>query len=84
MDPQQRKYVSPNEFKKRFKKYCLFKGYVFNPQMYDSITGKPLKYDQDGHPITDYKSGGIEYFAVGTTPFTQSNTPTTQNTTSKP
>lgn len=82
MDPQQRKYVSPNEFKKRFKKYCLFKGYVFNPQMYDSITGKPLKYDQDGHPITDYKSGGIEYFAVGTTPFTQTNqanTPITQN-----
>jgi len=64
-DPQQRKYVSPNEFKKRFKKWCQYKGYIFNPQMYDKLSGQPFKFDNDGRPITDDKSGGIEYFTVG-------------------
>ncbi len=64
-DPQQRKYVSPTEFKKRFMKYCQWKGYNFNPQMFDPITGKPFKFDRDGRPITDDKSGGVEYFTLG-------------------
>jgi len=64
-DPQQRKFVSPNEFKKRFKKYCQMKGYTFNPHMYDRQTGLPLKYDRDGKPVVDDKSGGIEYFTLG-------------------
>ena len=38
---------------------------VFNPQKYDSISGKPLYYDKDGKPIIDDKSGGIEYFTFG-------------------
>ena len=65
-DPQQRKFVSPNEFKKRFKKYCTFKGCVFNPHLYDPITHLPLKFDSDGKPVTDDKSGGVEYFCIGT------------------
>lgn len=65
-DPQQRKYVTPTEFKKRFKKYCEYRGYVFNPKMYDPLTGLPYKYDRDGKPILDDKSGGVEYFTVGT------------------
>jgi len=68
-DPAQRKYVTPTEFKKRFKKYCELKGYIFNPQMYDPATGQPYKFDRDGKPITDIKSGGIEFFCVGDTDF---------------
>lgn len=68
-DPAQRKYVTPTEFKKRFKKYCELKGYVFNPQMYDPSTGQPYKFDRDGKPITDIKSGGIEYFCIGDAAF---------------
>ncbi len=34
--------------------------------MYDPITHLPLKYDTDGHPVTDDKSGGVEYFTLGT------------------
>lgn len=64
-DPQQRRYVTPNEFKKRFKKWCQLRDYIFNPEMYDPTTGKPYKFDSDGKPITDNKSGGIEYFTVG-------------------
>lgn len=64
-DPQQRKYVSPNEFKKRFKKYCQYRGYIYNPQMYDPNTGQPYRFDKDGKPVIDDKSGGIEYFTVG-------------------
>ncbi len=64
-DPHQRKYVSPNEFKKRFIKYCRYKGYIFNPQMYDKTSGQPFKFDRDGRPVIDDKSGGIEYFTVG-------------------
>ena len=63
-DPQQRKYVTPNEFKKRFKKYCIYRHYILNPNLYDPATGLPLKYDHDGHPILDDKSSGIEYFTI--------------------
>ena len=61
-DPAQRKYTSPQAFKSKIKMYCEFKDMVFNPQKYDSISGKPLYYDKDGKPIIDDKSGGIEYF----------------------
>lgn len=67
-DPQQRKFVSPNEFKKRFKKYCQYRGYVYNPHMYDSASGLPFKHDQDGRPVIDDKRGGIEFFTVGHKP----------------
>ena len=65
-DPTQRKYVTPTEFKKRFVKYCTWKGYIFNPSKYDTVTGKPLQFDKDGRPVTDDKAGGVEYFTVGT------------------
>lgn len=65
-DPQQRKWVTPTSFKKKFQLYCSWKGYVFNPQKYDSLTGLPFKVDKDGAPIVDDKAGGIEYFTVGT------------------
>lgn len=66
-DPNQRKYVSPTEFKKRFMKYCEWKGYAFNPNRFDPATGKPFSFDKDGRPILDDKAGGVEYFTVGDT-----------------
>jgi len=45
-DPLQRKYVTPPEFKKRFVKFCKWKGYAFNPHKYDPITGKPNTLDR--------------------------------------
>ncbi|MCC2233396.1 DNA primase [Bacteroides fragilis] len=65
-DNQQRKFVSPTAFKKKFIMYCAWKGYVFNPHKYDSITGKPFQVDKDGKAVVDDKSGGVEYFTVGT------------------
>ena len=37
-DPAQRKFISPTAFKKKFIMYCEWKGYIFNPQKYDSKT----------------------------------------------
>lgn len=45
--------------------YCDWKGFVFNPQKYDSTTGKPFQVDKDGRPVLDDKAGGIEYFTIG-------------------
>jgi len=62
--PQQRKYITATEFKKKIVKYCKWKGYTFNPQRFDRITGKPIYFDSDGRPDIDDKSGGVEYFTV--------------------
>ena len=75
-DPSQRKYIQPQPFKKKLVLYCKWKGYLFNPNKYDSKSGKPLYYDKDGKPILDDKSGGVEYFTIGT-----QNCDTTSNTT---
>lgn len=64
-DPAQRKFISSTAFKKKFKMYCSWKGYVLNPHKYDSKTGLPFQVDKDGRPIVDDKSGGVEYFTVG-------------------
>lgn len=64
-DPNQRKYITATEFKKRLIKFCEWKHYVFNPQKYDSITGQPFQVDKDGRPVLDDKSGGTEYFTIG-------------------
>ena len=64
-DPAQRKFNTPNSFKKKFVMYCKWKGFVFNPQKYDSKTGLPFQVDKDGRPVVDDKSGGVEYFTVG-------------------
>ena len=62
------KLVSPTAFKNKIKAFCTWKGYRFNPHMYDVTSGKPLKYDKDGRPDTDDKSGGVEFFWLGTHP----------------
>lgn len=59
-----RKFYTPVNFKSRLKKYCKWKGYLYNPHRYDSITGQPAYFDRDGKPLDDDKSGGIEYFMV--------------------
>ena len=72
-DPAQRKFISPTAFKKKFIMYCEWKGYIFNPQKYDSKTGYPFQVDQDGRPVIDDKAGGVEYFTVGTGTYTGNN-----------
>lgn len=65
-DPGQRKYVTPTYFKRKLRKYCEWKGYLFNPNMRDPVTGHAIRYNEDdGTPILDDKSGGIEYFTIG-------------------
>lgn len=65
-DPAQRKYILPTAFKKKLVLYCKWKGYIFNPQKYDQKSGLPLFLDKDGKPVIDDKSGGVEYFTIGT------------------
>lgn len=64
-DPAQRKFISPTSFKKKFIKYCQYRGYQFNPNKYDPRTGLPHSFDKDGNAILDDKSGGLEFFTVG-------------------
>ncbi len=64
-NPEQKKYTTQTAFKKKLKKYCEYKGYIFNKHLFDEITGLPLKYDKDGNPIVDDKSAGTEYFLIG-------------------
>lgn len=59
------KYYTTYQFKKRLQAYCKLKGYVFNPQKYDRLTGEPLERDEDGNALIDHKSGGVEYFTIG-------------------
>jgi hypothetical protein len=63
--PSQRKYCSATGFKKKIKNYCAWKGYQFNPQKYDPVTGIAFQFDADGQPVIDDKSGGVEYFTIG-------------------
>ena len=64
-DPAQRKYCTPTLFKKKLMLYCAWKGLIFNPQKYDSLTKEPYNRDKDGRPVIDDKSGGVEYFTIG-------------------
>lgn len=64
--PDDRKYTKPTQFKKKIRKYCEWKGYLFNPHMCDPVSGLPFKTDSDGRPDYDDKSSGIEYFMIGT------------------
>ena len=72
--PEQRKYCSPTAFKRRIIKYCEYKGYMFNPQKYDRITGLPIYLDKDGNPVIDDKSSGVEYFTIGDDNFVSDGT----------
>ena len=64
--PESRRYNTPTNFKKKIIKYCDYKGYLFNPNMCDPESGKPFKLDKDGRPDYSDKSGGVEYFMIGT------------------
>lgn len=71
------KYESITVFKKKIQAFCRWKGFIFNAHLYDPISGLALRYDKDGQPIEDDKSGGVEYVTLsrpGTAPtlFTQS------------
>jgi len=66
----QPKFISPTNFKNKVKTFCTWKSYKFNAHLYDDMSGKPLKYDNDGRPELDDKSGGVEYFYIGTKPIT--------------
>ncbi len=68
--PHERKFTSPQKFREKLLAYCQWKGYQFNPQRYDSITGLPMFFDKDGAPNIDDKSGGVEYFTIGNKQFT--------------
>jgi len=68
------KLISPTAFKNKIKAFCIWKGYQFNPHMYDPVSGNPLKHDKDGKPEIDDKSGGVERFWIGTRPITISDT----------
>jgi hypothetical protein len=67
--PNERKFTSSQKFKDKLHAYCTWKGYTFNPQRYDSVTGLPLYFDKDGNSNIDDKSGGVEYFTIGTADF---------------
>jgi hypothetical protein len=49
-----KKYYTPNNFKKKFKKWCLYNNLQFNPHRFDKM----------GNPGADDKSNGIEFFMV--------------------
>lgn len=63
--PSQRRYTTPHAFKSKMRKYCTWKGLLFNPHKYDPQSGLPMFFDSDGRPDDSDKSGGIEYFLIG-------------------
>lgn len=73
------KIVSPTAFKNKIKAFCTWKSYKFNPHVFDPVSGKPLKYDKDGRPDLDDKSGGVEYFYIGDRPVTAIDAPSVEN-----
>jgi len=78
--PQERKFISPQQFRKKLLEFCRFKGYKFNPHRYDPKTGLPMYFDKYGNPIIDDKSGGVEYFIIGNKYLaSESNVITTNN-----
>lgn len=63
--PDQRKFCKAQHFKKKIIKYCEWKGYIYNPQRLDKMTGKCMFLNKDGQPEMDHKSNGVEYFTIG-------------------
>ena len=62
--PTQRRYTTQTNFKRKFKSFCKYKGYRFNPHKYDPSTKEAFQFDKDGRPMIDDKKGGVEYFVV--------------------
>ena len=63
--PNERKFTTPQKFREKLEAFCQWKGYKLNPQRYDSVTGLPMYFDKEGNPNVDDKSGGVEYFTIG-------------------
>ncbi len=61
--PTAKRYYTPNSFKKKLKAYARFRGYKFNPDLYDN-DGNPKKYDNKGRSIDYDKAGGVEYITI--------------------
>lgn len=62
---ERKTFYSPQNFKKRLIQWCKLHNYVLNPQSFDPVTGKYVKYDKDGRPMLDDKSNGVEYLTIG-------------------
>jgi hypothetical protein len=60
--PTQRKFITPQRFKKKMTSWCLYIGLKFNPQY----------INKEGNPGGDDKRGGIEYFTIANGRFPQS------------
>ncbi|GHU80116.1 hypothetical protein FACS1894145_5800 [Bacteroidia bacterium] len=78
-NPQEVKYTTPRKFRDKIIAFCEWKGYIFNPQRYDSVTGKPMFFDKEGNPDISDKSGGHEYFTVGDKTFWKNSGDVNQN-----
>lgn len=80
--PEQRKFVNQPEFKKKIIRYCEWSSWIFNPNRIDPITQQCMYLDKDGRPDMDDKSGGIEYFMMGTPSYWLKNEaePSSENT----
>ena len=57
-DPAQRKYNTPASFKKKFVMYCKWKGFVFNPQKYDS---RPIPYQSIRTDVLSWMTSPAEW-----------------------
>lgn len=66
--PQQRKFVTATKFKQKIRAFCRYKGFKFNPHLFDR-NGLAFNKDGKGFPIIDDKSGGVEYFTIGNESF---------------
>ena len=54
--PSERKWITPQKFKKKFKEWCDYRGFVFNPYSPDKKSGKTYGGDK--------KTAGTEYFCI--------------------
>ena len=59
--PTQRKYMTPQRFKKKVLHWCEYLGLKFNPQ----------HLNKDGQPGGDDKRGGVEYFTIANARFSE-------------
>jgi len=61
--PTAKRYYTPHNFKKKLKAYAKFRGFIFNPDLFDK-DGNPKKHDSKGRPIDYDKAGGVEYITL--------------------
>ncbi|MCF8349285.1 MAG: DNA primase [Bacteroidales bacterium] len=61
--PTAKRFYTPHNFKKKLKSYAEFRGYHFNPDLFDK-EGNPKKFDNKGRAIDYDKSGGTEYITI--------------------